>query len=112
MFGGNQLTQFKEIGKCGAVVESAGGVDGGARSTRHHLAFSVPGVFMFLTAPFAGGIEILQAKANRIDLAMATGALDLLHVCGEFFSLGEGLAVQAQSCGTFAGAGGGGECSK
>ena len=40
--------------------------------------------------------KILEAKANRIDLAMATGALGFLHVCGEFFPLGEGLAVQTR----------------
>ena len=50
---------------------------------------------VFLT-PFAGGSEILKAKANRINLAMAAGALGFLHVGGEFLPLREGLAVQAR----------------
>jgi hypothetical protein len=94
MFGGKQFTQFKEVGECRAVVELAGAVDGGGGSTGHHIAFSVLGVSMFPAALFARGSEILQAKANRIDLAMTAGALGFFHVSRKFLPLGEGLSVQ------------------
>ena len=96
MLGGNQLTQFKEIGKCRTVMHFAGDVDGGAPFTGHHLAFSVLGESIFLAAPLAGGVEVFEAEADRIDLAMAAGALGFLHVGGEFLSLGEGLVVEAR----------------
>tara|TARA_B100000497_G_C7488886_1_gene299421 strand:+ start:62 stop:262 length:201 start_codon:yes stop_codon:yes gene_type:complete len=41
---GDQILQFEEVGKCRAVVELAGAVDGSAVSTGHHLASSVLGV--------------------------------------------------------------------
>ena len=77
-------------------MECAGGVDGSGFFTGHHIAFSVLGVSMFPAAPFAGGVEVFQTKANRIDLAMAAGALGFLHVGREFLPLGERLVVEAR----------------
>ena len=78
-------------------MENAGAVDAGGGSTGRHLAFSVLSVFKFLAAPFAGGVEVFQAKTDGIDLAMATGALGFLYVNREFLPLSEGFVSEASA---------------
>ena len=82
---GNQIPQFEEIAKGWSIVECAGGIKP-----------LDPSAFTHLLAPFASGIKILQAKANRVNLAMAAGTLGFFHVRSQFFPLAEGLPVQTR----------------
>ena len=45
-------------------------------------------------APLSGGVEVLQSETDRIDLAVATGALGFFLVGEQSFPRGEHLVIQ------------------
>ena len=93
---GNAVAKLEVVGEGGAVVELAGGVDGGGGSAELDATFSVLGELVFFGAPFAGCIKILETEANWIDLAVATGALSLLLMGAESFAGAERLVGQTR----------------
>ena len=79
------LPQHKIIAEGGrALVESAGGIDESV--FRREIRAQILG------APSAGGVEVLQAKPDGIDFAVALGALRFLLMEGDAFAGGERFA--------------------
>jgi hypothetical protein len=72
---GDDVPQLEVVVELGTVVELVGRID-------WEDIFAVP----FFGAPLAGGVEVLQSEADRIDLAVAAGALGLLHVGGKLLA--------------------------
>ena len=68
-------------------MEGAGGID--FPSLGRPPVSSRLDAMSFGCAPFARGVEVLQPEANRIDLAVATGALSFLLMGAESVA-GEG----------------------
>ena len=84
--GCDQLAQFVVVGEGGAIVKLAGRVD--------LLRRLLPPEF-YAVPPFARSVEILQAEADGVDLAVAAGALRFFLMGGKAFADGEGFVGQA-----------------
>ena len=69
----NAVAQLEVIGELRTIVEGAGRID--FPSLGRPPVSSRLDAMSFGCAPFARGVEVLQPEANRIDLAVATGAL-------------------------------------
>ena len=78
---GNMVAQFEIVSEGWAVVKGARGID--LPTLGRPPVSSRLDAMSFGCAPFARGVEVLQPEANRIDLAVATGALSFLLMGAE-----------------------------
>ena len=90
----NSIAQFEIIGEGRAFVEGSGGVDFPSL-----VCLPIPSSFSPIDSgrpPFTRSIKVLKAKANGINLTMATGALGFLLVGSQLFANGKRFIGQAR----------------
>ena len=93
---GDDVAQAEVVLKRGTVVERGGGIDGpGLLGLRIGFPAGIGRHVAVLRPPLADGVEILQAEADGVDLAMAARALRILLMRLHPLAGGEHLAREA-----------------
>ena len=86
---GDELAHLVIIPKSRPIVKCSRGVD-----LPSLLLFT--GFVMVCSTPLSGSIEVFQSETDRVDLAVAIGALSFFHMGGEAFAGGEDLVVETR----------------
>jgi hypothetical protein len=88
--GGDEVAELEVVLEGGAVVELAAGVDGPGFLADAALFEGLLG------APFAGGVEVFEAEADEVDLAMSLQALRLFLMGEEALAGVEQLVFESR----------------
>ena len=81
------ITQFVIVAKRGSLVKRSGGID-----VPDFLPFAL--AIEVLGPPLSGSVEVFQAEADRVDLAVAACALGFFLVCQKSLACGQNLILQ------------------